>query len=321
VENEKPTKIKVEEDMVGQRLDLALTVYEDKSRSHYKRLIDGGIVSINGEVQKKCGYRLKEDDTIEFLDNSESLVVSLVPEKIDLEIIKETEDYLVINKKEGLVVHPSRTTRNGTLMNGVAYYLGLKGVDLTGNERAGLVHRLDKQTSGVLLVAKNDNALWNLSSQFAEKKVRKTYKAVVDGNIIQMFDRKKLPEHVFMIDEFNFKISSWIDRNPKNRKKYAVAKEGKGRYSTTNFTIIKVVTKKDKELSFVEVKPETGRTHQIRVHLSYLGFPIVGDDLYGGSKYKRMMLHAERLRFYDKSGKMIEVKSDLPEDFAKLTND
>lgn len=321
MEKEKPTKIKIDDDLAGKRLDLVLTSFGKKSRSHYKNLIDKGFVFINGENEKKSSYKLKEGDEIEFIDTNELQTISLVPEEIELEILKETEDYLVINKKEGMVVHPSKTTKRGTVMNGVVNYLGIKGVDLNGNERAGLVHRLDKQTSGILLVAKNDNALWNLSNQFAEKKVQKTYKAVVDGNIIQMFGRKKLPRHVFIIDENNFKVSSWIDRNPKNRKKYAVAKEGKGRYSTTNFTIIKVLTKKNKELSYLEVKPETGRTHQIRVHLSYLGFPIVGDDLYGGSKYKRMMLHAEKLRFYDKNGKMVEVKSTLPSEFVKLLNE
>ena len=244
------------------------------SRSFVKNLIEAQKILVNGSAVK-AGYILKDGDKVEFLQ-SQPEPIEAKAEEVDFKIVYEDPDLLVVDKPQGLVVHPCQSTKSGTLVNGLlAKVKDLSGIN--GKLRPGIVHRLDKNTSGLMLVAKNDFAHVELAKMIKEKSVKRKYLALLDG----------------IVWENSGHIENFLARDPKNRKKYAVSATGK--LAISNF----VVKKRYETCSLVEFSLVTGRTHQIRVHAAYaLGCPIIGDRLYGTRKPgQRLCLHASQLSF------------------------
>jgi 23S rRNA pseudouridine1911/1915/1917 synthase len=274
---------------VGERLDAYLVTQQDMpTRSQLQRLIEQGRVKVNG-LSTKPSYPVKDQDTIsvEIPEPTESF---LTAEDIPVEIIYEDDDLVVVNKQAGLVVHPGAGNRTGTLVNALLFHCNkLSGL---GGQRPGIVHRLDKETSGVMVVAKNDETHFSLSRQFQDRTVKKNYKALVYG-------RMESNQGTF---------DSPIGRHPSNRKKMS-SRSNQAKSALTLWSVLKEY----EQMSLVKVVLATGRTHQIRVHFSEAGHPVVGDDTYGGSKRLKnivdvklrqrvqklsaLMLHAEHLSF------------------------
>lgn len=291
----------VSDEDAGQRLDSLLSgLHQDMSRSRIQKLIRDEMVSIQGEVCTDKNYRLQAGETIK-------LIVPLPeaagpePENIQLDIIFEDGDLLVINKPRGMVVHPAPGHSGGTLVNALlGYCKDLSGIG--GVARPGIVHRLDKDTSGLLIVAKNDLAHNSLSAQLKRRKLTREYIALTYGIVKPEKGRIEAP----------------IGRHPRHRKKMAVVMGG--REAITRYTVLKHYD----NFSLLRVKLETGRTHQIRVHLAYIGYPIVGDPAYtGGGRgglpddlVSPQALHAYRLTFtHPRSGETIRVSAPLPPEF------
>ena len=297
-------KYKIGSEFSGYRLDKFLAKkHEDFSRSYIQKLIDEEYVKVNNKNIKKS-YILKQRDIVEVYEK-ENEKLDLEPYKIELNIIYEDENIIVINKPAGLLVHPSPHEKKKTLVNALLYYTDdLSGIG--GVIRPGIVHRLDKNTSGAIVVAKDDKSHKNLSKQFKKRNTKKIYKAIVDGK----FKYK------------DGKIDAPIGRDPSNRTRMAVTKKNSKR-AVTYFEVLK----KTENYSYVKLKIETGRTHQIRVHLAYLGYPIIGDQKYAetpvikinNSKVKRQMLHCSNLGFYHPiKGDWMEFEADLASDFLEL---
>lgn len=289
----------VSEKDVKTRLDSFLYELDNSfTRSHYKNLIEEGHVLVNSK-KVKAGYALKLNDVVS-VEMIPARPIETLPQNIPLDIVYEDEDLAVINKPKGMVVHPANGNWDGTLVNALLYNIkDLSGIN--GEIRPGIVHRLDKDTSGLLVVAKNDFAHVALSKQIADKTCKRIYLALVIGN---------MPNDSGV-------VANYLGRDPKNRLRYAVVDNG-GKYAETHY---KVLTRY-KDYSLVEFELKTGRTHQIRVHCKYLNHPIVGDDLYGGkSKFKTdgQMLHAYKLSFYHpRTNKYMEFEAQLPEYFQKI---
>lgn len=286
----------------NQRLDKFLSDSTGLSRSRIKKLIESGNITVNG-AKADPSYKLKTEDKIE-INVPEPEKSKLEAENIPLDVIYEDKDILVLNKPRGLTVHPGAGNRSGTLVNALLHHCRNLSI-IGGVERPGIVHRLDKDTSGVLIVAKNDKAHQSLSKQFKDRTIEKTYLAIVKGN-------PKNEEGT---------ISESIGRHPVNRKKMAVSQ--KGREAVTHYKVLK----RSKDYSLVELKPKTGRTHQIRVHLKHIGYPIVGDPVYGGKKNStphlnvgnQQLLHAYKIKFtHPTTQKELEFEAPLPQDMLKL---
>ncbi len=279
--------IKIEEpEFVGERLDHCLSLLiEDYSRSAIKKSIDQGKTLVNGE-QVDPDYKVRLEDVISFTP-PEQESSEIIPEDISLNIVYEDDHIIVVNKPYGLVVHPALGNWRGTLANGILGYLKKKIEEVP--LRVGIVHRLDKDTSGLMVIAKDDATMRELQRQFANKLIEKKYYALVWG----------IPAAKEGI------INAPIGRHPKDRKRFAVRIDGKE--AVTHYKTLESysVFGQDHKISLLEVSPKTGRTHQIRVHLSKLGYPIVGDLLYGKSYMaenrqvgaSRQMLHAFSLKF------------------------
>ncbi len=301
---EKKSEYIIIPDEKDQRLDYYLTHKEQipVSRSQIKRLIQEGFVKVNDQVGKP-GYKLKVDDKV-------TVVVpppkksAIDPEKIDLDIVYEDKDLIVINKSRGMVVHPAAGNYSGTLVNALLHHCaGLSNIG--GVERPGIVHRLDKFTSGLLIVAKNDKTHQELSKQFEQKTIFKKYIALVHG----------------VVKENQGLINENIGRNPNNRKKMAIIKDAdiKSRKAITEYKVIKHF----KEYTLLEIILKTGRTHQIRVHLTSIGYPIVGDPTYGHRKeafaVSGQLLHAAKLGFiHPRTKKYVEFEKAMPEDMREI---
>lgn len=297
-------RFEVERVQAGMRLDafLAMQIAE-LSRSSITALIQSADVLVAGE-KKKANYRIRPADEIT-VDIPPPQSVDIVPEQVDFSIIYEDDFLAVITKPPGLVVHPGSGHSTGTLVHGLLYACeALSGI--SGELRPGIVHRLDKDTSGVMVVAKNDLAHQSLVNQFKERQVKKVYHALAQGGF----------------EEKHGRIVEAIGRHPVNRKKMAVLKSG-GRYAATEWRIAEEFASR---ISLIELHPETGRTHQIRVHLAHIGHPIVGDSLYGGQKdfsddicAQRQCLHASSISFvHPRSGKSVKFKVPLWQDMADL---
>jgi 23S rRNA pseudouridine1911/1915/1917 synthase len=296
---ETATILQVEGDSEGMRLDLYLAKMIPKfSRSFHKNLITTEQVYINDAVEFHPQYRVKSGDRIEIKIPPQPDQYVIKPVKIDFKIIFENSELLVIDKPAEMVVHPGSGHFNDTLANAVKYYLADKSEDQFGPERAGQVHRLDKPTSGIILFAKSPTSLWFLSKQFADRMVYKTYIATVRGECPVKFMSDKA-----------------IGRDKLNRQKFSSRSE-KTRLAQTEFRRLYTNGK----YSVVICKPRTGRTHQIRVHLSEAGYPIVGDIKYGGGKADRMLLHAYKLSLYISPDDvdMKEFTAPLPGDFKQV---
>ena len=282
------------------RLDIFLLEKNpDKTRSHIKKWIEDGIALVNGK-EVKTGYSLKVGDIVSLGEVVEQ-VVSAKPQDIPIEIVYEDDDMAIVNKPQGMVVHPAIKNYDGTLVNALMYKLeNLSSIN--GVIRPGIVHRLDKDTSGLLVIAKNDAAHVNLSGQIARKDCRRIYWAIVDGIVKE-----------------DGEIITNMGRDPRNRLKMAVTDEGKVAH-----TMYRVLETFDK-YSLVEFELKTGRTHQIRVHTTYLHHPIVGDKLYNTNpckfKLAGQLLHAKKLILtHPKSGEVMEFEADIPEYFESVLN-
>lgn len=290
-------KIKIKVTPKLHRLDQFLA-HEIKSlsRSQIKKLIKDEHIKVN-DVPTSPNYKPLRNDvvTIEIPPPS---VIEVRPEKLPLKIIYEDSDLIIIDKEAQIVTHPTLDHPKGTLVNALLYHF--KNIPDKGESlRPGIVHRLDKGTSGLIVVAKNHRALESLKKQFKGKVVVKKYVCLVSGRI---------EKSAGMID-------APIARHPIKRNKFTVSKDG--REAVSNYRLIRFVSNK---FSLLEVEPKTGRTHQIRVHLSYIGHPIVGDKLYGGSMIgKRQFLHARFLEFtHPKTRKKVSFESKLPSDLQAV---
>ncbi|MGX6977826.1 RluA family pseudouridine synthase [Vagococcus elongatus] len=279
------------------RIDKVLAAHlADTSRSQIQHWLKGDCVFVNGEPVS-ANYKVKKNDTI-VVTPPENIELELSPEAIPLDIVYEDTDIIVVNKPQGMVVHPSKSHQTGTLVNALLYHTSdLSGIN--GVIRPGIVHRIDKDTSGLLVVAKNDQAHKNLQEQMMAKTVIRKYSALVHGEI---------PHETGTID-------APIDRSKSNRLMNTV-REG-GRKAVTHFKVLKRFT----DYTLIECQLETGRTHQIRVHLKYIDFPIAGDPIYGPAKTLKgqgQYLHAGTLGFkHPVSGKNLLFEVPPPEVFQK----
>lgn len=285
-------KITVDISDEGKRLDLFLAFkLNSYTRSFIKKQIESGNVQVNNVVEYKPNYRVKASDNIlTSFEAEESGFKEIVPQNINLKIIYEDDSLVVVDKPVGMVVHPATANWDSTLLNALVYrYKSLKNVGEV--IRSGLIHRLDKDTSGVVLVGKTNQALWYYSNLFTERKVEKTYLAVVKGDFAA-----KMGHGIVEVDNY-------LGRSQANRKKFSKVPPSKGKRARTKTQFLQSLEYQGSIYSLVEVFPLTGRTHQIRVHLSGLGFPILGDRVYGrGNNFHRLMLHAWKLKLVLLSG-------------------
>ena len=280
------------------RIDKFLAIeIKEFTRSQIQMMIEEGSVLVNGKVIKS-NYKLKINDEITVLIKEPELT-DIEPQDIPLDVVYEDQDVIVINKPSGMVVHPALGNYKDTLVNALLFHCkDLSGIN--GKIRAGIVHRIDKDTSGLLVACKNDLAHKNLSEQFMEHKVNKIYYCLVNGVI---------PHNIGLID-------APIGRDPQSRQQMAVVENGKD--ARTHFKVLERFEKN----TLVEVKLETGRTHQIRVHMKYIGYPLVGDPVYGVRKVvgeNGQFLHAKKLEFYHpRTNELMSFETELPEDFTQL---
>lgn len=292
--------ILVKNEHSGQRLDLFLLNFfegsmENFSRSHIKNMIEKGLVTVNGK-EVKAGFTLKEGMQIA-VEVAKPEKISTEAEDIDFEIVYQDKDLAVINKPQGLVVHPCSSTKNGTLVNGLLFKIkDLSGIN--GQLRPGIVHRLDKDTSGLLVIAKNDKAHISLAEQIKNKTAKRNYLAVLDGNL----------------KEDSGRVETFIKRDLRDRKKMSV--QDSGRIAVTDYKVLKRFEK----TCLVEFSLQTGRTHQIRVHAKHLNHPVVGDRLYS-KEVKALagqLLHAYKLTLnHPTTGEEMTFEAPLPDYFEE----
>ena len=291
----------ITEESEGERLDTVLAgLVEDTSRTDIQNRVKSGHITVNGKTVKP-NYKVKKDDRIELLER-ENVEADIVPENLNLDIVYEDDDVAVVNKDRGMVVHPAAGHASGTLVNGLMDQLdNLSGIN--GELRPGIVHRIDKDTSGLLMVAKNDVAHRHLVEQLVEKSVTRKYTALVHGVIPHNLGTIEAP----------------IGRNPKERQDMAVVDEGKD--AATHFNVLE----RFDNFTLVECILETGRTHQIRVHMKYIGYPLAGDPKYGPRKTLDVggqLLHAGVLGFtHPKTGERMEFKKELPKYFTDVLDE
>lgn len=281
------------------RIDKLIADNTDISRSYAANLCEEKFVEVNGKTVGKK-YKLKSGDVVK-INVPEPENIEVVPEDIKLNIVYEDDDVIVVNKPKGTVVHPAPGNTSGTLVNALMYHCKDNLSAINGVIRPGIVHRIDKDTSGLLVVAKNNEAHLKLAEQLKSRKALRSYAALVNGNIKE--------------DEFT--IDKPIARHPNDRKKMAVVYGG--REAVTHVKVLE----RFGQYTLVECRLETGRTHQIRVHMASIGHSIVGDKTYGISKEKfnlsGQLLHAETIGFeHPSSGKLMEFTSEIPDDFANV---
>ncbi len=293
-------KIVIDDSLVEIRLDKALVSILDKSRSYALKCIEENKILVNGKKEKPS-YILKINDEILY-DFLEEQSLDLEAKNLELDIIYEDEDVAVVNKPKGMVVHPGAGTLDNTLVHGLLYELDDLST-INGVIRPGIVHRIDKDTTGLLMIAKNDLAAKSLTEQLKNHSCKRRYQALVYGTFV----------------ENKGKINAPISRDIDDRKKMAVNKDGKN--AVTHFKVIK----KFKDFTLIECELETGRTHQIRVHLNYIGHPIVGDKVYGRRKIigdQGQFLHAKVIGFHHpRTNEWMEFDSKLPDYFMDFLND
>jgi 23S rRNA pseudouridine1911/1915/1917 synthase len=313
------TKFLITDRDAGSRLDIVLVkLLPDLSRSNLKKIIELKQVKINNSIVRHASRKLKENDNIEvnLIPKDE---IKILPTNIKLNIVYEDKDILIVNKPAGMVVHPGAGNHKNTLVNALIYKYQKKLSNVNGNTRPGIVHRIDKETSGLLVVAKNNNAHSNLGKQFSDHTIKRTYQALSWGILRPLSGR----------------IETLIGRSRKNRQLMSVT-EISGKKAITNYTTVKVYEIKDiPKISFIECKLETGRTHQIRVHMAYKGCSLLGDQQYGKKNLKfkkinedfenklkilnRQALHAKSLGLiHPTTKKFMSFESKLPQDFKKI---
>ena len=287
-------KIIVNQNDIGKRIDSYIATNTELSRTNIQRLIEERKILVNLK-NTKVSYKVQENDEIT-IEEEKPKETSLKAQNIPIQVLYEDNDIIVVNKPKGMVVHPANGNPDGTLVNAIMAICKYSLSGIGGEIRPGIVHRIDKDTSGVLIIAKNDKAHINLSEQIKNHEVEKTYIALVRG----------------LVKENEATINMPIGRSTKDRKKMAVRKDGKN--AITHFKVLK----RFDNYTILEIKIETGRTHQIRVHLSEIGYPIIGDEVYSNGKnewgIKGQCLHAKSLRFkHPTTGKEMYVEAELPE--------
>ena len=291
---------KIIAEMENVRLDAYIAQKcENLSRTMIQKLIEDGEILVNGQ-EKKISYKTKQGDVIE-IHIPEAKEINLKAQDIPLDVVYEDDDIIVVNKREGVVVHPANGNPDGTLVNAVMSLCKGSLSGIGGEIRPGIVHRLDKDTSGLIIIAKNDVAHINLSKQIKDRRVKKIYIALVKGNVSENEATVNMP----------------IGRSTKDRKKMAVRKDGKE--AITHFKVLKRYGK----YTLLELKIDTGRTHQIRVHMAEIGHPVVGDMIYSNGKnefgIEGQMLHAKSLDFqHPVTGKQIHLEAELPKYFEEI---
>lgn len=281
------------------RIDAYISGATEYSREMIQKLIKNQKITINGNIVK-ASYKVQPGDKIE-LEVEKPKEIKLKAQNIPLQVLYEDDEIIVVNKPKGMVVHPANGNPDKTLVNAIMAICKDSLSGIGGEIRPGIVHRLDKNTSGVVIVAKNDKSHINLSEQIKNHEVTKTYIALVRG----------------IVKEDNATINMPIGRSKTDRKKMAIDKNGKG--AITHFTVLK----RFKDTTLLKVNIETGRTHQIRVHLSHIGYPIIGDDVYSNGKnkwnIKGQCLHAKSLEFkHPITGKNMYVEAELPDYFKEI---
>lgn len=290
------------EEQEGERLDKFLSIiYPDTSRSFFQKLIKDAAVLVNDKPEK-ASYRMVVEDvvTIHFPD---AVATTIEPENIPLDILYEDDDLLIVNKPKGMVVHPSAGHYSGTLVNAIMYHCKDSLSGINGEIRPGIVHRIDMDTTGSLIVCKNDNSHVNIAEQIKVHSVNRIYEAIVHGNVKE--------------DEGT--IEGAIGRHPIDRKKMSI-NEKNGKPAITHYKVLERLG----NYTYMQFKLETGRTHQIRVHMSSIGHPLLGDTLYSNIKsaFKNLQgqtLHAKTIGFiHPSSGEYVEFSAPLPEYFEKL---
>ena len=288
-------------DTAGERIDALLARnVEGLSRSAAQRLLEQGDVSVNGAPVKK-NYKASIGDVVEVcLPQPEE--VEIIPQNIPLDVVFEDDDVIVINKPRGLVVHPAPGHPDGTLVNALLWHCGDSLSGIGGEKRPGIVHRIDMDTSGLLIVAKNDFAHRHLSDQLSDHSLARTYEAVVYGRV----------------KEDSGTVDAPIGRHPVDRKRMAIVAKG-GREAVTHYEVIA----RYRGYSHIRCRLETGRTHQIRVHMEKLGHPLVGDMVYGRKRPEKGLegqcLHARELRFiHPRTGQPVHLVTELPEYFREV---
>ena len=289
----------------GKRIDAYLASRnEELSRVAIQRLIDEEKILVN-KKETKASYKVQDGDLIT-LEEEQPKEVYLKAQEIPIEIIYEDKDIIVVNKPKGMVVHPANGNPDGTLVNAIMAICKDSLSGIGGELRPGIVHRLDKDTSGILVVAKNDKAHINMSEQIKEHEVEKTYIALVRG----------------IVKENEASINMPIGRSEKDRKKMAVKKNGKN--AITHFKVLERFPKHN--CTLLEIKIETGRTHQIRVHLSHIGYPVIGDEVYSSGKnewnVKGQCLHAKSLKFkHPITNKEMFLEAKIPDYLKNIIED
>lgn len=297
---EKMKQYKINEETKNIRLDKILSrLDDDLSRTMIQKLLEDKKILVNGKVEK-ASYKTKVGDILE-VEEIEAKEIELKAQDIPLDVIYEDDDIIVINKAKGMVVHPANGNPDGTLVNAVMNICKDSLSGIGGEIRPGIVHRLDKDTSGLIIVAKNDKAHINLSEQIKNREITKKYVALVRG----------------VIKENHATIDMPIGRSSKDRKKMAVRKDGKN--AVTHFEVLK----RYNGYTLLDIKIDTGRTHQIRVHLAEIGYPVVGDEVYSNGKnpfgVKGQMLHAKSLEFkHPITGKNMKLEAPIPEYFKEV---
>ena len=293
--------LSIEDSLAGERLDKAIVALcPDYSRSHIQKMLENGDISVNGSMALK-GYKTSSGDVIK-ITHPIPRKPEAQAENIPLDIVYEDDDLLVVNKPRGMVVHPAVGNYSGTLVNALIYHCGDSLSGINGVVRPGIVHRIDKDTSGLLIVAKNDFAHEKLAAQIKDHDFKREYRAVVHG-------RMKCESGT---------VDAPIGRNPNDRKKMCVT-EHNSRNAVTHYEVLDCTDK----FSYLRVTLETGRTHQIRVHMAYIGHPVAGDPVYGPkngvTSLNGQCLHAGLIGFvHPRSGEYMEFEAPLPEYFTKF---
>ena len=299
--NEISQEFEVSFEQEGERLDKYLAlIYENQSRSFFQKIIKENLVLVNGKAQK-ANYRISAEDTVS-VTIPKAQEIEIVPEDIPLDILYEDEDVLVVNKPKGMVVHPSAGHYTGTLVNAVMYHCKDSLSGINGAIRPGIVHRIDMDTTGALIVCKNDNAHVKIAQQIKEHSVTRRYRGIVNG----------------VVKEDTGRIEGAIGRHPVERKKMAI-NEKNGKPAITHYKVLE----RFNNHTYMEFELETGRTHQIRVHMASIGHPLLGDTLYGSGKnpyhLQGQTLHAMVIGFiHPSTGAYLEVEAPLPEYFQEL---
>ena len=300
-------KYVVSEEMDGERVDKIMSSLSDSmSRSYIQKLIKEGNVQKNGK-NVKPSTPVSEGDLLEMTIPA-AIVPDIEPEDIPLDILYEDEHVLVVNKPKGMVVHPAAGHYSGTLVNALMFYLGDKLSGINGVMRPGIVHRIDMDTTGSIIICKDDIAHQNIAAQLKEHSINRIYHAICHG----------------IIDEDELTITGNIGRSSTDRKKMSVVPDGQGKEAITHVSVIKRFP--DSKMTYVKCKLETGRTHQIRVHMAKIGHPLLGDSVYGPErktkfKLQGQCLHAKILGFkHPISGEYVETDAPLPDYFVHLLN-